>query len=130
MADAGPLPAWLVAWLWAFLFTQAVEVPIYRAALGRLGTRRTGPWARTALAFLASAITHPIVWFVIAPLYPGSYWGMAVCAETFAVVFEAIWLWRLSRPRGGLRTAGLLSLLANCTSLGLGLLSRALFGVP
>jgi hypothetical protein len=42
----------MMAWLIAFAFTQAVEVPIYlRAGAG---------WRA---AFLASTLTHPFVWF-------------------------------------------------------------------
>jgi hypothetical protein len=126
-------------WLLAFLFTQAVEVPIYARALA--GTR----WARHALliAFGASAITHPIVWFVIPHLWSdlylallaphpalhlartAHYVGMAILAETFAVAVEAIYLRRF-----GPRRALVWSLAANGASVTLGLLSRAAFGLP
>jgi hypothetical protein len=126
-------------WLFAFLFTQAVEVPIYARALA--GTR----WARHALliAFGASAITHPIVWFVIPHVWSDLYLAlmaphpalqlsrlphyvaMAILAEAFAVAAETIYLGRFV-PRRAL----VWSLSANAASLTLGLLSRAAFGLP
>ena len=103
----------LRGWLLAFAFTQAVEIPIYRRAGAPL-------W----VAFAASALTHPVVWFVF-PL-AGLEWGwMVVWAELFAWLAEALWLrWH------GVRRPLLWSLLANGASLSLGLLSRGLFGVP
>ncbi len=120
----------LLPWLLAFAFTQLVEVPIYRRALD----------GRTLVAFGASTITHPVVWFVFPWLFarfvplgfaPGEhgqfwhYWTMVAAAETFAVGVEALWLAAFGLPR-----ALLWSLLANASSLGLGLLSRWLFGYP
>ena len=104
----------LIAWLWGFLFTQIVEIPIYAWPLrGRVG-----------VAFTASAITHPIVWFVF-PRLIQPYVPMVLAAELFAVVVETVWLRRF-----GVRHALLWSLAANGASVGLGFLSRALFGVP
>lgn len=114
----------LLPWLLAFAFTQLVEVPIYRRALD----------GRFLVAFGASALTHPVVWFVFPWLFyrsapldgsPALYWTMVAAAETFAVGVEAVWL-----AAFGLRRALLWSLLANASSLGLGLLSRWLFGYP
>lgn len=103
----------LLEWLLAFGFTQVVEVPIYLRFTRSFST-----------SFLASAFTHPLVWFVF-PLLPLGYWPMVACAEVFAVLVEAAWL----RTRGARRPL-LLSLLANGASFCLGLLSRELFGVP
>ena len=71
------------AWLIAFAITQAVEVPIY----GLGATER-----KWGVAFGASLITHPIVWFVFPRYFPGSYPVMIACAELFAVAIEATWL--------------------------------------
>jgi hypothetical protein len=114
----------LIPWLSAFLFTQCVEVPIY-AKLAKSGLLP---------AFGASALTHPIVWFVIPPLWrsalpppwDASYWGMVAAAETFAVVVEAIYLGYGFRVKRALAWA----LLANVSSCGLGFLSRWMFGWP
>jgi hypothetical protein len=100
-------------WLFAFACTQAVEVPLY--------LRATGSWR---VSFGASALTHPVVWFVF-PFLPLPYWQMVGCAEVFAVVVEAGWLsWhRVARP-------GATSLLANGASFAAGLVLRGVFGAP
>lgn len=129
-------------WFWSFAFTQIVEVPIYLRALSGPDRVPAPPWPhRVGLAFLASALTHPYVWFVFFPLFfAGPLDGLAwrwplfhdhryafylVFAETFAVVVEAVLL-----RACGLRRAFLWALLANAGSAGLGFLSRWLFGWP
>lgn len=104
------------AWLVAFAFTQAFEVPLY--------LRATGSWR---IAFFASALTHPIVWFVFPQMmaHGVSYWPMVAAAEVFAVTAEAVWLFANGVPR-----ALLWSFLANATSATGGLLLRHRFGVP
>ena len=115
----------LGAWLSAFLFTQAVEIPIYTRALGRVPH---GLAVKIAIAFGASALTHPIVWFVIPGLLTRSYEEMVVGAELFAVLVEGFYLHALGVF--DLRRAMLWSLLANASSASLGLASRAIFGWP
>lgn len=105
----------LERWLRAFLFTQLVEVPIYRFGL------------RTSLlrAFGASAITHPIVWYVAVLSGWDAPWAVRVSVvETFAVVVEALWFGVTFGARRGL----VWSLVANATSFSLGLLSYRWFG--
>jgi hypothetical protein len=102
----------MMAWLWAFLFTQAVEVPIYAVPLR----------GRPLAGFGASAITHPVVWFVF-PALIHDYLTMAVAAEIFAVAVEAAYLRAF-----GVRRALFWSIVANGASLGLGLALRALTG--
>jgi hypothetical protein len=107
----------IAAWLRAFLFTQLVEIPIYVRGL------RCSPW----VAFGASALTHPIVWFVFfSPRWQTSYATRLVSAELFAWLVEAAYF----RLGFGRRRAWLWSLIANGSSLALGLLSRRLFGAP
>ena len=103
----------MTAWLIGFLFTQAIEVPIYL----RVTTLR--------VAFLASTFTHPIVWFVFPALWPGSYFSMLVAAELFAWAAEALWL-RSHR----VERAGLWSFIANAASFCIGMALRSCFGVP
>ncbi len=104
-------------WLLAFLFTQLVEIPIYSVAL------RCSP----LVAFGASALTHPVVWFgIFHPRVPGSYTGKAIVAELFAWLAEAAYF----RFAFGMRRAWLWALVANATSVAVGLLSRRLFGAP
>lgn len=110
-------------WLSAFVFTQLVEIPIYRRWFG----------ASVSVAFGASAITHPIVWLVF------MYWGRllgfsfatrAVSAELFAFFVEALYFAYVLRPRPGAGRALAGSLIANGASLGLGFLAQALFNWP
>jgi hypothetical protein len=106
-------PFW--RWLLAFTFTQIVEVPIYRIPL----------CGRTWVAFGASAITHPVVWFLF-PMIPHlRYWQMLFLAELFAVAVEAAYL-RLFRSPNPL----LWSVAANGASSSLGMLSRLILGLP
>jgi hypothetical protein len=117
------------AWLGAFAFTQAVECPIYVYALGEARPRRSRA-GRAAVAFGASAITHPVVWFLFPWLwirlgYPGGYWTMVAFAEAFAVLVEAAYVWGF-----GLSAALGWAVVANAASLGLGLLLRSAFGWP
>lgn len=104
------------AWLVAFAFTQAFEVPLY--------LRATSSWR---IAFLASALTHPVVWFLFPLLmtHGVSYWPMVAAAEVFAVTAEAAWLFANGVPK-----ALLWSFLANATSATGGFLLRHCFGVP
>jgi hypothetical protein len=120
----------LRAWLSAFLFTQAVEVPIYVVALRRWGDRaRFGALpVAVAVGFGASLLTHPIVWFEIPRMPFRSYGEMVAFAETFAVVAEGLYLYAVGAFV--FRRAMLVSLLANGASASLGLVLRELVGWP
>lgn len=105
-----------MSWITAFVLTQVIELPIYA-----WGTRDAGlsvPW-RLWIAFGASAVTHPVVWFVLRPqLSPAlGFEGFFLVAETFAVVAEALYLraFGIARPWS-------LALAANATSASAGLL--------
>ncbi len=123
----------LAEWAYAFVFTQLVEVPLYLRALKAVDEPR-GAARRGAIAAGASAITHPVVWFVAPwlsercahdPSSPAAYVTMVVVAEAFAVAVEARWLRRF-----GVRAPWRCSLVANGTSLALGLACRYTLGVP
>jgi hypothetical protein len=108
---------YVLAWLRAFVFTQLVEMPIYRRAFG-------STWL---VAFGASALTHPIVWFgVFHPRVPLGYAEKLVLAELFAWLAEAAYFRALLGPRRALAW----SLVANAASALLGWGCRALFGLP
>jgi hypothetical protein len=116
-----PLVVILGLWLRAFVFTQIIEAPIYRRALGV-------SWGR---ALAPTAITHPIVWFVF-PLLRRvgvDYVSMVILAELFAWLVEAAFLAK-TQPRVPMKKALLVSLAANAASVLLGLACRALFGAP
>lgn len=108
-------------WLRAFVFTQIIEAPIYRRMLGV-------SWGR---ALAPTAITHPIVWFVFPLLRRAGidYVSMVILAELFAWLVEAAFLAK-TQPRVAMKRALVVSLVANGTSVLLGLACRALFGVP
>jgi hypothetical protein len=93
-----------------------VEVPIYAVGL------RVGLFP----AFGASAITHPVLWFVIFPCLHLSYFWLVVIGESFAFLVEAAYFAWLFRRRRAL----LWSALANAASFSAGMLSRRLFGIP
>ncbi len=106
----------LAGWLFAFALTQAVEMPIWAVAL----CGRRGRWL---VAFGASALTHPIVWWVFPRLWPSGYWAMVVAAEAFAVLAEAAYMRAF-----GLRRALPWSLLANGASCAAGFAIYAVLG--
>lgn len=123
-------------WAVAFALTQAVECVIYCRLFH----------VKLAVAFAASAITHPIVVFaiwhlwgwayvVLTRVFPGFVLGdstyffvYGAIAETFAIVFEALWLARIGRL--GLRRGAVASIVANAASGLLGLLASWLTGWP
>lgn len=111
----------LFDWALAFALTQAIEVPIYVA----------GARLRPGRAFAASAITHPVAWFVAPRVWraafvmafghpaPTTAWrvvwavGYVALAEGWAVSTEAWWLrrsgcarpWRWSLAANGASAA-------------------------
>lgn len=107
--------SYAVAWAWAFVFTQLIEVPIYLRMLR----------CSAARAFGASALTHPLIWAVF-PQLPLGYAPAVALAELFAWLAEALYF---ARPHG-LRRALWASLCANAASCVLGFVSRGLFDAP
>ena len=108
------------AWFEAYLLTQAVEIPIYCAAL------RGRPWRlRLVVAAALSTMTHPMVWFVIPGIPWPSYDAYFLGAEGFAVLAEAFLLWGI-----GARSPLLWSLAANAGSVAVGSLLRYAFDWP
>lgn len=131
-------------WIGAFFFTQAIEVPIYVRALRRGAEPRPTLGRAAAVAFGASAITHPVVWFVMPGLADAIFRAMlraglralvasegfrfvafGALAEGFAVAVEALYLRAFRAPR-----PLLLAFLANLASASAGYLSFRLTGWP
>ena len=112
--------AYVLAWLRAFAFTQLVEVPIYLR----------GARVSAAQGFVASTLTHPVLWFVIFPLSPASYETTTIVGELWVWLVEAAYLRYLTRPDMRWPRALAWSLVANAASAGFGELCRALCGYP
>ncbi|UWZ36622.1 hypothetical protein Drose_37445 [Dactylosporangium roseum] len=69
----------------ALLLTLAVEVPLYTAALVALGLAT--PWRAAALGALVNLLTHPALWWFLAPRPSATrFWA----AEAMVVVVEAL----------------------------------------
>jgi hypothetical protein len=126
----------IARWLVAFAITQVVECPIYVRAFR----------VRLAVAFAASAITHPFVCFLFPWLWREIYVALMLAhpgfslpdavyflvfgaiAEPFAIVVEALWLHRAARLPG--RRALLASTAANAASGLAGLACSYVTGWP
>jgi hypothetical protein len=121
------------AWFDAFAFTQIVEIPVYVLAMrhalgtGHASRPRTLP-IQLLVAFGASAITHPAVWFVIPRVPSASYEEYVIRAEMFAWLVEAFYFYSLHVVY--LRRALVWAFVANALSAGLGFACRAAFGWP
>jgi hypothetical protein len=108
---------WILQWSIAFCFTQLVEMGVYVQAHAPRADGTPRPIAeRLAIAFAASGITHPLVWFVIpevgmSGLGISTWWHVVAIAEVFALLTEALYLRAF-----GVRWALAWSLLANGTS--------------
>jgi hypothetical protein len=110
----------LARWPAGFLVTQLIEVPVYLVACQHL------PWPkRIGVAFGASLITHPFVWFLGPMLVPEPYPLRLALSEGFAILVEAGWLRAF-----GVRDALLWSIFANSLSVVGGHLLHALLGWP
>lgn len=84
-------------WLVAFVWTLAIELPIYTIAL----SRHVRSWQRLCgLVLLVNAISHPLLWFGF--LRFESYAAYVITGELCVVAIEAILLgiaikhWRLA----------------------------------
>lgn len=111
-----------MTWPIAFALTQVLEMPVYW-----WGTRSSelSVGQRLAAGFGASALTHPILWFVLYPTLAGplGYWTFFVVGEALVVIVEALYLRAF-----GVRRPGLLALGANAFSAGVGLWVAPLLG--
>jgi hypothetical protein len=101
------------SWFAAFALTQLIEIPIHARAL-------RGQGGRWLMAFAASALTHPFVYFGFAMLMRPGTIRYALVAESFAVAVEAWWLHRCAGGRLRATDAVLWSLVANASSVFVG----------
>lgn len=114
----------LYAWFKAFVLTQLIEMPLYVYTLSKALNLPIRPFRFSLstrlilIAFGASAITHPFVWFIFPrALISQPYWLYFLTAESFAVIVEAWYL-----KFFGVSRFLAWSLLINGLSAGLGLL--------
>jgi hypothetical protein len=117
----------LPLWFEAFLFTLAVEVPLF-AAVARLPVgpppKHRAPLWRLAVAGAAgTCVTHPLLWFAW-PLVVSDYNAYIVSGELIVAAAESATFFLLARPISWPRAVAA-SLAANAASFGLGLLLRA-----
>ena len=121
-------------WLWlaAFTKTQLIEVAVGLLLLVTLNARGrlSSPfvWGRDALVlFLASAITHPPLWFILPRLckqWGLSYEAYVALGEALVVLMEGLWYQASLRPlEGRIGRALLLSVALNTMSYAVGLLT-------
>lgn len=83
MTDPPPISQWA----WAFVWTLALELPIYALIVRR--------WVRGGLPLLAvllglNVATHPALWYLAPRFHP--YWIWVLTMETGVVVVEALLL--------------------------------------
>jgi len=104
-----------------FFWTCVIESPAYAFAL------RMHSWGGRALAVVVlNAATHPLVYFVF-PLLTlrlhWSPWTNLLSGESFAVVVEAVLLWRIRRS-GSFIAALSYAFAANLASFGFGFIYK------
>ncbi len=128
---------WIARWSIAFALTQLVETPLYVYAQS-VRTKTTAellpsPDAvrplreRIALAFIASAMTHPLLWFVFWPLASSafSYSTTVFLGEALVMFIEGSLFVVFGLPR-----PYVWAILVNTASVIVGLVVRELFGFP
>jgi len=102
-------------WLAAFVWTLAVELPIYVVWLRR---RMRRWWAPCLLAFVVNLATHPAFWYGF-PRF-GPYWLYVLVGEVCVVIVEtAIVVAALGPRRRGLAFGAGLTANAASTLVGL-----------
>jgi hypothetical protein len=109
------------SWPLAFLWTCALELPIYVLVIGRRFERW---WAACLLTFVLNAATHPVLWFLFPRFDPLAVW--LVVAEGWVTFVEAatvtMVLWRTTSFRGAAARGVIAALAANAFSAALGLI--------
>jgi len=108
------------------LLTWAIELPVLLAV-----SARVLPWRRVLVAgFLATGLTHPLLWYVwpqVVPLerydlFVSSGEGLVWLVETGVLYLVVLGDYAGPLPLPRWAAAAVLSLLANLTSFGVGLL--------
>lgn len=113
-----PITDWLVAFVW----TLALEQPVYWLLLrDRFPTRW---WAPAAIVLVVNSVTHPALWY-LAPYFE-PYWSWLLVCESAVVLVETLLVRAavgvLSGPRGAWGLAAASALAANVGSTVIGML--------
>ncbi len=87
-------------WLLAFVWTNALELPVYTLLLQR---RFDAWWSVVALTIGVNTLTHPAVWFLFPRFEP--FWQYAIVAELSVIAVETIAIAAVLARRTTLRDA-------------------------
>ncbi|MBN2528020.1 MAG: hypothetical protein JXR76_16640 [Deltaproteobacteria bacterium] len=109
-----------VQWRWfiAFLLTLTLEAPVYIW----LGRQYASVIKAAAAGALGSCVTHPLLWFVWRPFFD-DYLLYVISGEIIVFLVEAVILRIIIREMPFSKALSI-SLLANATSYGIGLLLK------
>lgn len=109
-----------VTWFAAFVWTLALELPVYGHAL----RGRPGPaWLPLAVTGALNLTTHPALWLALPPAAPPA---LLFAAEAIVVATEGLLLGRLLNGPRALARGLAAALAANSLSAAAGLLGYAL----
>jgi hypothetical protein len=103
-------------WKIAFVWTQAIELPVYVLLLRRQFSHWYSP---VLLSLFVNAVTHPLLWFVFPVFDPYPLWLLV--GESSVVIVEALLVAAALRFRHN-RRAILAALASNAISTALGFL--------
>ncbi len=96
----------MLAWLTAFVWTLAIELPIYARMI-----ELRGRWSVVVLVVAINAITHPLLWFVFPRIEPR--WLFLLAGETSVIAIEALAIAVVIRRPGRALAASLAANLAS-----------------
>ena len=105
--------------LHSLLTTSLVEIPIVLTLVGYVFERnrkKTNPVFILIVAFIASALTLPYLWFVLHPYIDARLY--VICGEFWVFIAESLIYWQLLKIK--LWEACILSLVANISSYTIG----------
>jgi len=112
-------------WWRTFLFTLAVEVPLFvLVARGGAGGVKTSPIVLACAGAMGTCVTHPLLWFVW-PRMGFEYSTYIVTGELLVAIIETFTFYAVARPIR-LSRAVAASFIANAGSYGIGALLQGL----
>lgn len=103
-------------WLQSFLFTLAVEVPLFML----VAYKKVPAWKAALAGAAGTCFTHPCLWFIWPALFH-SYKAYVISGEILVATIESFTFFAIARPIP-LSRAIAASFIANACSFGLGAL--------